>query len=37
LEFTTAYLYLQMSSGTNYPPREVYFDNVLAVSAPASD
>jgi hypothetical protein len=29
LNFTTAYLYLQMSSGTNYPSREVYFDNLL--------
>ena len=28
LSFTTAYIYLQMSSGTNYPSREVYFDNV---------
>ena len=34
LEFTTAYLYLQMSSGTNYPPREVYFDNVLVENVP---
>ena len=32
LQFTEAYLYLQMSSGTNYPPREVYFDNVLIQS-----
>jgi len=29
LKFDTAYIYLQMSSGTNYPSREVYFDNVL--------
>ena len=29
LNFTTAYIYLQMSSGTNYPSREVYFDNIL--------
>ena len=28
LIFTTAYIYLQMSSGTNYPLREVYFDNI---------
>jgi len=28
LGFTTAYIYLQMSSGTNYASREVYFDNV---------
>jgi hypothetical protein len=26
--FDTAYIYLQMSSGTNYPSREVYFDNI---------
>lgn len=26
--FSTAYLYLQMSSHSNYPPREVFFDNV---------
>ena len=24
-----AYLYLQMSSHSNYPPREVYFDNIV--------
>jgi len=29
LSFETAYIYLQMSSGTNYPAREVYFDNVF--------
>jgi hypothetical protein len=28
LEFTSAYLYLQMSSHSNYPTREIYFDNV---------
>ncbi|HEY95960.1 MAG TPA: hypothetical protein G4O15_13600 [Dehalococcoidia bacterium] len=28
LSFTTAYIYLQMSSGTNYPARTVYFDNI---------
>ena len=33
LEFTTAYVYLQMSSGTNYPSREVYFDNIMVQSA----
>jgi hypothetical protein len=27
--FPTAYLYLQMSSHSNYPPREIYFDNVV--------
>ena len=32
LNFTTAYIYLQMSSGTNYPSREVYFDNILVQS-----
>lgn len=32
LSFTTAYIYLQMSSGTNYPSREVYFDNILVQS-----
>ena len=30
--FTTAYLYLQMSSHSNYPAREVFFDNVRAKS-----
>ena len=29
LNFDTSYIYLQMSSGTNYPSREVYFDNVF--------
>jgi len=27
--FSTAYIYLQMSSGTNYHTREVYFDNII--------
>jgi len=29
LGFEEAYLYLQMSSHSNYPPREVFFDNVV--------
>ena len=29
LTFTSAYLYLQMSSHSNYPSREIYFDNVV--------
>jgi hypothetical protein len=29
LEFTSAYLYLQMSSHSNYPTREIYYDNVV--------
>jgi hypothetical protein len=29
LEFTAAYIYLQMSSHSNYPARELYFDNVV--------
>lgn len=33
LNFTTAYIYLQMSSGTNYPSREVYFDNIIVRNA----
>ena len=33
LSFTTGYVYLQMSSGTNYPSREVYFDNITVQSA----
>ena len=37
LQFTTAYAYMQMSSGTNYPPREVYFDNLSVASAPTQD
>jgi hypothetical protein len=33
LGFTTAYIYLQMSSGTNYPSREVYFDNIAVADS----
>ncbi len=33
LGFTTAYIYLQMSSGTNYPSREVYFDNITVTDS----
>jgi hypothetical protein len=29
LNFTSAYIYLQMSSHSNYPLREIYFDNVV--------
>lgn len=29
LAFTEAYLYCQISSGTNYPSREIYFDNIV--------
>lgn len=29
LNFTSAYIYLQMSSHSNYPTREIYFDNVI--------
>ena len=29
LNFTSGYIYLQMSSGTNYPDREIYFDNII--------
>ncbi len=32
LEFSSAYLYLQMSSHSNYPAREIYFDNVVVAS-----
>ena len=32
LEFSSAYLYLQMSSHSNYPSREIYFDNVVIAS-----
>jgi hypothetical protein len=35
LNFTAAYIYLQMSSGTNYPSREIYFDNII-VRSPSS-
>jgi hypothetical protein len=31
--FGAAHAYLQMSSHSNYPPREVYFDNLKIVSA----
>ena len=33
LNFTAAYIYLQMGSGTNYPSREVYFDNIIVRNA----
>ena len=36
LSFTAAYIYLQMSSGTNYPSREIYFDNVIVRSTALS-
>jgi len=36
LNFTAAYIYLQMSSGTNYPSREIYFDNII-VRSPSLD
>ncbi|RXA21331.1 hypothetical protein EQO05_02600 [Methanosarcina sp. MSH10X1] len=29
LNFTSAYIYLQMSSHSNYPLREIYFDNII--------
>lgn len=29
LKFDKAYLYLQVSSRANYPPREVFFDNIV--------
>jgi hypothetical protein len=29
LSFDQAYLYLQMSSHSNYPSREIYFDNII--------
>jgi hypothetical protein len=32
-DFTQAYLYLQMSSHSNYSSREVYFDNIAVQSA----
>jgi hypothetical protein len=32
LEFSSAYLYLQMSSHSNYPARELYFDNVVVTA-----
>jgi len=32
LEFSSAYLYLQMSSHSNYHAREIYFDNVVVAS-----
>jgi hypothetical protein len=33
INFTQAYLYLQMSSHSNYPAREIYFDNIRVKSA----
>lgn len=32
LGFNKAYLYLQMSSHSNYPPREIFFDNIVIKS-----
>ena len=32
LVFTSAYVYLQMSSHSNYPSREIYFDNIIIAS-----
>jgi len=29
LNFTSAYIYFQMSSHSNYPSREIYFDNII--------
>lgn len=34
LNFSSGYLYLQMSSHSNYPVREIYFDNVIIESDP---
>jgi hypothetical protein len=34
LTFDEAYLYLQLSSHSNYPPREVYFDEVRFAAGP---
>ena len=31
ISFDRAYLYFQMSSRSNYPPREVFFDNVSVI------
>jgi len=33
LSFNQAYLYLQMSSHSNYPSREIYFDNIEVQNA----
>lgn len=33
LSFEVAYVYLQLSSHSNYPAREIYFDNVQVVGA----
>lgn len=33
VNFTKSYLYLQMSSHSNYPPREVYFDGIFIKNA----
>ena len=33
VEFSSAFIYLQMSSHSNYPLREIYFDNIVAQSA----
>lgn len=32
LNFSSGYLYLQMSSHSNYPAREIYFDNIIIQS-----
>lgn len=33
LNFTSAYIYLQMSSHSNYPMREIYFDNIAVTKS----
>jgi len=35
LNFTEGYLYLQMSTGTNFPSREIYFDNLVVLEGPS--
>ena len=37
LSFTSAYIYLQMSSHSNYPLREIYFDNVVVTKRTQRD
>ena len=35
-DFTQAHLYFQVSSHSNYPSREVYFDNIMVQSVSSS-
>jgi hypothetical protein len=37
LNFTSTYIYLQMSSHSNYPMRDIYFDNIVVTNSIQKD